>query len=210
MRTTTRLTVLAVAALATAGLAGCSAKSDSSNAPTATKTVTAAPAPAPATSSATPSASSTATTAPGSGTAIGACTAAHLSASIAANAGGGAAGSTYVSIVLTNSGPASCTLQGWPGVSFVGGGNGTQLGQAAVFDKTSPHPTVTIAPSGSAKSTLRVVQAANYSSADCKPTKIDGFRIYAPGQKASLFAANTRFTACASKSVSLLTVSALQ
>ncbi|BDZ48774.1 hypothetical protein GCM10025867_10150 [Frondihabitans sucicola] len=115
-----------------------------------------------------------------------------------------------MSLVLTNKGSASCTLQGWPGVSFVGDGNGTQIGQAAAFDRSTPHATVTVAPAGTATSTLRIVQAGNYSSADCKPTKADGFRVYPPGQKASIFASKSGLTACASKSVSLLTVSGLK
>jgi hypothetical protein len=206
MRTTTRFTVIAIACLAVAGLAGCSAKSDSATTPTATKTVTTAP--APSTSTSTPPSPSTSST-PSTQPAILECTSANLTAAILNNAGGGAAGSTYVSLVLTNKGTTSCTLQGWPGVSFVGHGNGTQIGQAAAFDKTSPHPTVTLAPAGSAKSTLRIVQAGNYSAADCTPTKADGFRVYPPGQKASIFATKAGFTACAKTSVSLLTVSEL-
>ena len=116
-----------------------------------------------------------------------------------------------MTLVLTNKSTSACTLQGWPGVSFVGGGNGTQIGQAAAFDKTSSHAVVTLAGSGgTAKSTLRIVQAGNYSAADCKPTKADGFRVYPPGQKASIFASKTGFTACASTAVSLLTVSGLK
>lgn len=215
MRTTTRITFIAVACLAAVGLAGCSANSTTSSSPAATQSDTAAPAPAPATTgSSAPSGSTTESPSTGTGTGTGsgvaACTSAHLRASIAANAGGGAAGSTYVSLVLTNTGTASCTLQGWPGVSFVGDGNGTQIGQAAAFDRTSPHPTVTLAPAGTATSTLRIVQAGNYSSADCTPTKADGFRVYPPGQKASIFATKSGLTACAAKSVSLLTVSGLQ
>jgi hypothetical protein len=214
MRTTTRFTLIAVACLAAAGLAGCTAKTTASNTPSATQTVTTTPAPAPSASSTTPpvtpTPSSGAGSGTGAGTAVAACTSAHLRASIAVNDGGGAAGSTYVNVVLTNKGTASCTLQGWPGVSFVGGGNGTQIGKPAVFDRTSAHATVTVVPQGTVSSVLRISQADNYSNADCSPTKADGFRIYPPGQKASLFAQETGFTACASKTVSLLTVSGLK
>jgi len=214
MRTTTRITIIAVACLATAGLAGCAAKTTTSSTPTTTVTTTTAPSPTDSTTTA-PISPSTPTTGTGVGTAPGAgltaCTSANLTASISTDAGGGAAGSTYVSLVLTNKGTVACTLQGWPGVSFVGDGNGTQIGQAATFDRTTPHATVTLAASGgSATSTLRIVEAGNYSNADCKPTKADGFRIYPPGQKASLYAASSGLTACASKAVSLLTVSGLK
>jgi hypothetical protein len=223
MRTTTKITLIAVSFFAAAGLAGCSAASTPSSSPTATRTVTEAPAPSDSASSTTPSSSSSATSTPSTGTGSGsgtgtgtgtgttACASADLTAAIQPSAGGGAAGSTFVSLVLTNKGASACTLQGWPGVSFVGDGNGTQIGQAATFDRTSPHGTVTLAASGgTATSTLRIVQAGNYSNADCSPTPADGFRIYPPGQKASVFAAKSGLTACASKSVALLTVTGLK
>jgi hypothetical protein len=187
MRPTTRITIIAFACLAIAGLAGCSGKTVTSSTPPATVTTTTSAAPAP-----TETVTTTPSVSPTTGGGASACTSANLTAAVVANPGGGTAGSIYYNLVLTNTGTASCTLQGWPGVSFVGDGNGTQLGQAAAFDKTSPHPTVTLAPAGKATSTLRVV------------------RVYPPGQKASLFASTTGLTGCASTSVSLLTVSGLQ
>ena len=77
----------------------------------------------------------------------GQCATSDLSGAIGPGAGG-AAGSVGVTIVLTNNGSASCELQGWPGVAFVGGGNGTQLGKPATLDRSTPHPTVTLAPGG--------------------------------------------------------------
>lgn len=213
MRTTTRITLIAVACLAAAGLTGCSTTSDTSSTPGSTPDTTTAPVTSPSPTDGTSSSPTTSTSSsadPSTGTAITACTSAHLNAAITPSAGGGAAGSTYVNLVLTNKGTSSCTLQGWPGVSFVGDGDGTQIGQAAAFDRASPHATVTVAPSATATAVLRIVQAANYSSADCKPTPADGFRVYPPGQKASLFAAKPGLTACASKGAPLLTVSGLK
>jgi hypothetical protein len=138
----------------------------------------------------------------------GQCDTAGLTGSITSG-GGGAAGSVAVTIVLTNNGAKACTLQGWPGVSFVGDGNGTQLGASAEQDQSAAHPTVSLAPGGTATAPLRIAQALNYSSDTCNPQKPDGLRVYPPGSTAALFVKYTDMTACASKAVSLLTVGAL-
>lgn len=211
MSTRTRFTVVAAAAFVALGLAGCATHTSPSATP---KTTTQEPAPAASTPATTtpaspsPSTSAPATTGTGTGT-VGACTTANLTASIAQGSGG-AAGSVYVTLVLTNKGAASCTLQGWPGTSLVGGGTGVQIGAAAKFDTSSAHGVVTLASGSSAKSTLQYVQAANYDASKCQPEKGDGFRVYPPGQKASLFAKYPYVTGCKSTSVSLFTVGALQ
>lgn len=163
----------------------------------------------------TPSASpSTGTPTPrptGTSTAVpieGQCDTGNLSGSIG-QGGGGAAGSVEVTIVLTNNGSTECSLQGWPGVSFVGDGNGTQLGKAADFDRSTPHPTVVLQPGGTAVAPLKITQALNYDEATCKPKPADGFRVYPPGSTESLFVKDANVTACTSDTVSLLTVGAL-
>jgi hypothetical protein len=157
-----------------------------------------------------PSAAAAATTADeGTGSLrSGQCTTPDLAASI--TPGDGAAGHAGVVLVLTNTGTDSCTVQGWPGLSLVGGGNGTQIGAAADFDKTSPHGTVTLAAGGTAHAVVEVAEAGNYDAGSCRPTPADGFRIYPPGEKRSLFAADTDFQGCANTSLTLLTVGALQ
>lgn len=112
-------------------------------------------------------------------------------------------------LALRNTGSTACTLQGWPGVSFVGGGNGTQIGAAATQEKSSPHPTVTLAAGQTAVAPLKIVQAGNYSKADCSPKTPDGFRVYPPGSKQSLFVKSADYQACASADASLLSVQAL-
>ncbi|MBF4606515.1 DUF4232 domain-containing protein [Curtobacterium sp. VKM Ac-1393] len=213
--------LLAVTGLVAVGaLAGCASGGE----PTATETVT-APAQSPSapssssasSSSATPSSGSSASAGTGSGSsgsgssgsAAGSrCAASSLAASIEPGSGG-AAGSVIVHLALRNTGSTTCTLQGWPGVSFVGGGNGTQIGAAATQEKSSPHPTVTLAPGKTAVSPLKIVQAGNYSKADCSPKTPDGFRVYPPGSKQSLFVQDTDYQACSSADASLLSVQAL-
>ncbi|ROR36511.1 uncharacterized protein DUF4232 [Curtobacterium sp. JUb34] len=210
--------LLAVTGLVAVGaLAGCASGGD----PSATETVT-APAPSPSTSSSSSASSSSATPSSGASASAGTgsdgsgsdsaassrCAASSLAASIEPGSGG-AAGSVIVHLALRNTGSTTCTLQGWPGVSFVGGGNGTQIGAAATQEKSSPHPTVTLAAGQTAVAPLKIVQAGNYSKADCSPKTPDGFRVYPPGSKQSLFVKNADYQACASADASLLSVQAL-
>ncbi|ARC58563.1 hypothetical protein AS850_15855 [Frondihabitans sp. 762G35] len=136
------------------------------------------------------------------------CSAGSLVGSLAAG-DGGAAGSVEPDLVLTNRGSSTCTLQGWPGVSFVGHGDGRQIGAAAVQNRTASHPTVTLRPGARAIVPLRIVQAANFPSSSCSPVAADGFRVYPPGSKTALFVKATGFTACADAKSPLLTASAV-
>jgi hypothetical protein len=137
------------------------------------------------------------------------CTADELTGSLSAG-DGGAAGSTEPFIVLKNTGSKPCALQGWPGVSLVAGGDGTQLGAAATLDRSSPHATVTLIPNGHAHAPLRIAQAMNYPKATCKPEKADGLRVYVPGETHSLFIKASGLTGCANDAVKLLEVQAIQ
>jgi len=213
------LTVTASAAALVIMLAGCTP--NASEPPTATETVTATATPTPAATSTPPVTSS-----PGPdgasggggdlgdgtvGAAADRCTVGELQGAID-DGGGGAAGSYGVALVLTNTGDRTCELQGWPGVSFVGGGDGTQLGASATLDRASEHPTVQIAPGGYAQAILTMVQAANYDAAACQPQQSEGFRVYPPGSTASLYigAGGDLFTACTSANVQQLSVGAIQ
>lgn len=193
-----RLAAAAVVAGALSlAVAGCA----SSGSPTASPTGSGTSTP---TGSSSPRPTGTSTSAPIDGQ----CDTGTLTGSIQPG-GGGAAGSVEVTLVLTNGGTAECSLQGWPGVSFVGDDDGTQLGAAAEFDRSTPHPTVTLQPGGTAQAPLKIVQALNYPESDCDPKQPDGFRVYPPGSTESLFIAYTNAMACESSSVSLLTVGAL-
>jgi hypothetical protein len=201
------LVLVGVAALA---LAGCASGGNKASQPTKTVTQTVQPSDgtSTSTSSAPTSPSGSATTPSGDtgGSVSGSlCTVAHLKGGTAAGSGG-AAGSNIIHLTFTNTGSTTCVLQGWPGVSFVGDGNGTQIGQAATFDRASAHPTVTLKPGAIAVAPLKITQAANYSNADCSPVAADGFRVYPPGSKASLYIKAAGYTACKSTSVGILNV----
>jgi hypothetical protein len=140
------------------------------------------PSDAPSTGPATPVASQR----PG-----GECLTSSLTGSLTALSG--AAGTTYTNIVLTNHSSVPCTIQGWPGVSFVGRGNGTQIGASAVLDRTSAHATQTVAPGRAVYALLAI---SGYNADQCDPKTADGLRIYPPGQRTSLFVAHSYSEAC--------------
>ena len=72
----------------------------------------------------------------------------------------GTAGSAYQVIVLANVSAKTCTLYGYPGVSFVSGVGGSQIGKDAARDRTAAPKVVTLAPGQRGSFALRVVDAA--------------------------------------------------
>ena len=184
--------VLAAAALACGGalLAACGSSGGSAApATTVTTTVTAAPSTAapPATGS---SASPHVAGPPG-------CATSGLSVKL--GPGNGAAGSTFFPIVFTNTSGSPCSLFGYPGVSFVTGQGGSQIGLAASRDTTQPAKNVVLAAGGVAHATMRVVVAQNFPAASCKLVTANELKIFPPGQTAPLYLSFTSPT-CASTS----------
>ena len=203
------LTLVAIAA----SLAGCTPSTTSGGSATtstaATTTVSASTSSA-APSAATSTAATTTAPAPATSTGVGMCLASQLTATLGAGAGGGA-GHTYPVLVLTNKGSTACTVRGYPGVSFVGNGNGTQLGAAATREAAGiTITTLTLAPGQSAHSQLSITVAGNYDPTTCKPKAADGLRVYPPDETHSLFIASTTYTACQNASIVLIQVRPLQ
>ena len=124
-------------------------------------------------------------------------------------ASGGAAGSTYVPIVFTNTSSSACTLFGYPGVSLAAGSPAAQVGKAASRSTTAAAAVVTLAPGQAGNALLRIVQALNYPKSICSPAPTTVLRIYPPNQTAAVDLAFTA-TGCTSNSVNLLTVSVVQ
>lgn len=134
------------------------------------------------------------------------CTAGMLSGSTD-SAGGGAAGHLEMRILVKNTSNQPCFMDGYPGVSLVGKGNGTQLGAAAERNPAQPSAgQVTLAPGASAQAALRYTQAGNYQSA-CSQTAADGLRVYPPGATDALYIPQP-LTACTEDSVVLLQIGA--
>jgi hypothetical protein len=108
----------------------------------------------------------------------------------------------YGKIVLRNVSRESCWVKGYGGLSYVGGGNGTQIGAAA--DRTpSQTPQVILAPGDSARSAIVETSFGPYPAKQCRPTKVDGFRVYVPDETRSIFIEHPT-TGCANPAVHLL------
>jgi hypothetical protein len=159
--------------------------------PTATATATATPAPTPTSSGPAP------------------CPTSELR--VALGRGDGAAGSTYYPLDFTNASGDACTLFGYPGVSFVTGVGGSQIGNAASRNPAFASESVTVPAGGVVHAALQVVNAQNFPRADCHPVAAHWLRIYPPNQTAPLY---LRFTApaCSARggAVDILAVEAVR
>jgi hypothetical protein len=106
--------------------------------------------------------------------------------------GGAAAGTSYVPLDFTNASAHRCDMYGFPGVSFVTGNPGRQIGAAASRVTTFGPETVTLARGATAHAWLGIVDAGNYSPSACGPVTAHWLKIYPPDQFAALY---TTFTA---------------
>ncbi|WP_243182153.1 DUF4232 domain-containing protein [Arthrobacter humicola] len=197
------VTTAAAAALLFSGCGGSSTQAQSAaSPPSPSATETSQP---PATSAAAPESSAAA--APSTAKAgPQLCKAASLTGTTDAT-GGGAAGSIYMQLILTNSGTEPCLLKGFAGVSLTAGADGEPIGAAATRDDSGPVTDVTLAPGKAGTATLRYTQAANYP--DCTKTPAAGFRVYPPNDTASLFIPQ-QLDACTNTEINLLTIGAFQ
>jgi hypothetical protein len=197
-RTALRQASPLVVLLAAAGfLTGCGSASTPPVRPAVTTTVTVT---APPSATTGPAPSSPAPTGPPS------CVTSALAAAI--GPGSGAAGSTYYPIEFTNTSGATCTLYGYPGVSFVAA-SGDQLGAAASQDPTYPRQLVTLTPGAVAHADLRVTDALNYPSPACQVVTAHRLRVFPPGQTHPLYL-TLDARACAITSVQILSVQTVQ
>ena len=119
----------------------------------------------------------------------------------------GAAGSRIGDLRLTNISRGFCWTRGYPGVSYVGFGNGTQIGRAATWD-TGVVRTISLAPRQHADAPIRMVNVQNYPASVCRPTRVDGLRLYVPGSRLAKFI-SFRTTGCRATNVTTIFVSPL-
>ena len=125
------------------------------------------------------------------------CTTAALSVTFGSPSG--TAGAIHYTITFHNTGSASCTLYGYPGVSFLTASGG-QIGAPAVRQGGSS-TTVTLAPGGNAYSSVAVTDPGiPPCSSQGTATQV---RIYPPGQtQSSLVAAPSGVDVCSSPNTS--------
>lgn len=119
-----------------------------------------------------------------------------------------AAGSYYATLVFTNTSATTCTMTGYPGVSYVAQA-GVQSGNAAVREP-GPVGTVTLRPGGRADADLRDANGlGGYDPAQCVLAPAEGLRIYPPDQTAALFLP-WKTEHCAGPTVHALTIGPLR
>jgi hypothetical protein len=117
---------------------------------------------------------------------------------------GGDAATSHVfgRIILHNVSDKPCFVQGYGGLSYVGGGNGTQVGAPA--DRTpSPTPKTVLQPGDKVRSAVSETSTAPYPKNVCHPKKVDGFRVYVPDETHAFFIPHPT-TGCANPQVHLL------
>src|SRR5690348_341119 len=170
-----------VAALAAAcGSIPASGTGSTATAPAGSTTTVTAPAPQPSTSSA-------GTTAPAAQP--GPCSTAALRVTLASQEGA-AAGHFYRTLDFTNISGTSCTLYGYPGVSFVAAIGGNPIGAAASRSPASKL-LVVLAPGKKAHAVLDLLDVLNFPASKCAATDAHWIKVYPPNQFSASYVAWT-------------------
>jgi hypothetical protein len=112
----------------------------------------------------------------------------------------GAAGTVYQSLVFKNVSDHQCTIQGFPGVSYVGGADGHQIGAAAVRNGTKGSA-IKLAKGQSASADVGFVNVGNFEPSTCQPQPARGIRVYPPQETVSKFLDIPNATACANDKI---------
>ena len=94
---------------------------------------------------------------------------------------GAAAGHLYRTLDFTNISGASCTLYGYPGISFVTGVGGQQIGAAASRSPASKR-LVVLAPGKTAHAQMDLVDVLNFPPSKCAATTAHWIKVYPPNQ----------------------------
>jgi len=113
--------------------------------------------------------------------------------------GDAGAGSVYRPLLITNSSAKPCTIQGFPGVSYVAGADGHQVGKDAFREGTKGNA-VKLNPGQAAAADIQFVNVRNFDPGTCQPTPVKGLRIYLPQETASNFVPSDG-TGCASTKI---------
>jgi len=198
-RTYARVLLAGTGVVAVVALAGCSGSLTASGQVSNGQTPTTGGSPATTSTVSTPAGSMTGGTGAGmpnsgSGNAVAATHSPSIpeckAATLALSFGGSDAGMSQQEQVLrfTNVGKRSCVIVGFPGVSYVTGDNGQQVGAPAV--RTGKIGTqITLAPGAVASTVIHSVDVGVFDASACRPTPVRGYRIYAPDDRASMFIA---------------------
>ncbi len=190
------LGAVTLAALALTGCGGSSTTTAGVSTPTVTVTET------PTSTTATTPPPATPVTSTSSSAPAATCALANLAVTF--GTGQGAAGHMVYPLRLRNQGTAPCSLEGYPGVSYVAGSTGTQVGAAAVHTP-GPAPAVVLQTGGAVTANVDMTSTGPYDAATCKPVPVRGFRVYPPGSYTAAFVP-LPLTACSNPALKTLQV----
>jgi hypothetical protein len=125
------------------------------------------------------------TTVPATAPAVTRCRAEDLRLEV--GEAGASAGHWHAMLLFTNAGAAPCTVEGYPGVSFLDA-SGAQVGQPAerLANPTTP---VVLAPGERAHAALNVSNAYNFGEECGQPVSTATVRVFPPDDTGSLQAA---------------------
>jgi hypothetical protein len=113
--------------------------------------------------------------------------------------GDAGAGTVYRPLIITDVSGRRCVVQGFPGVSYVAGADGHQVGPVAARVGTVGTP-ITLNKGESATVDIGFVNVANYDPGVCQPTPVNGLRVYLPQDTAARFVESPG-TGCASDTI---------
>ena len=168
------------------GLAACGSSSSSTTTTTTATTTT-------TTAGSSTTSTTSATTTTGSGPRTAGCATASLA--ITFGSPNGTAGAIHYGITFHNTGSSSCTLYGYPGVSFLEAGGG-QIGAPAQRQGSLSPSTVTLAVGGNAYSSVAVTDPGiPPCSSSATATQV---RIYPPGETHPALVAASGVSVCSS------------
>lgn len=120
----------------------------------------------------------------------------------------GAAGSVDQTLRFTNVGDGACAMVGFPGVSYVRGDAGNQVGAPA--QRTGPTDSgVVLQPGETGHADVSYTTVENYPDDECDPTHVRGVRVYPPNDTSAMYVPRPG-TGCADPGVNHLQVRAVQ
>lgn len=132
------------------------------------------------------------------GRALTACTTSGLKVTLDSGAAGVAAGSSLVPIEFSNASASSCTLSGYPAVTFAASAGGPQIGTAAVAEQHVRSVTLTLSPGGVAHAWLQITDVASYPARTCRPVQAGGLQVTLRGTPTAAYLPHS-FQACANR-----------
>lgn len=105
-------------------------------------------------------------------------------------------GAVTAPLLFANTGSRACVIQGFPDVSYrTAPDGGAQVGRSAQRIG-APGGVVVLAPGEVASANLTMARADTIDAALCRPTPVQGLRVYPPSQRAPVFVPNSS-TVCA-------------